>query len=151
MPPPSPPPAPPSILNVFYNIFMFLLINMSINIYAYLCILSFLASFPCICPRSVYYLFVVHFFTFWGKKHSPEVYTIFLWSIFSLFEEKPILQKCILFFCNPFYRFLKKNPFSRSVYYFFVVHFCVFCVQNVTFLYFCLKTHYGPPLGPYVP
>ena len=37
--PPPPPPAPPSILNVFYNIFMFLLINMSINIYAYLCIL----------------------------------------------------------------------------------------------------------------
>ena len=47
-----------------------------------------------------------HFLTFGEKCHFPEVYTIFLWSIFRLF--------------------CKKGYFPRSVYYLFVIHFWTF-------------------------
>ena len=78
-----PPPPPPSILNAFYNIYMFLFINMSINIYAYLCILSFIAPFPCICPRSV--IKVIKVLRFLVKKgcqgyQGYQVFAFFCWT-----------------------------------------------------------------------
>ena len=56
-------------------------------------------------PRSVYYFFVIHFWTF---------------------EAKVMSQKCILFFCDSFWDFWVKMPFPRSVYYFLVIHFWTF-------------------------
>ena len=60
-----------------------------------------------------YYVFVFHFFLLLRKNNLSEVYTIFLWSIFPLFEQKPILQKCILFFCGAFFDFFKKNSLKK--------------------------------------
>ena len=63
--------------------------------------------------RSVYYFFAVHFCTFWRKTYLPEVYTIFSWSIFAFFDEKPILQMCILSFVVHFCTFWRKTHISE--------------------------------------
>ena len=69
------------------------------------------------------------FFDFLIKKHLPEVSTLFLWSIFALLGRKH-LPEVYTFFCGPFLHFLSQNPSPRSVYYFFVVHFCTFWRKN---------------------
>ena len=44
-----PPPAAPVHFECFHSILRFWFINISINMYAYLCILSSIAAYPCIC------------------------------------------------------------------------------------------------------
>ena len=56
-------------------------------------------------PRSAYYLFVIHFWTF---------------------EANVMFQKCVLFFCDHFLDFWVKMQFPRSVYYLFVMQFWTF-------------------------